>query len=266
MSTVYAGNHSSSMIGHGIDTIGYREYSPEDDVRMVDWKIYGRTRKMYVREYEEEKTMTTHILLDSSKSMDYGNEMEHKYSYGAYIATAIAYLATNYNDRFMISTFSDDIKIRKPLRGKSHLYQLVNNLFQQPADNETLIDDCMRKYEHSIKSTSMVVLISDMLSPIEKIESTLRVMSKHDLIIVQLLTPDEFNPNLTGDFKLNDMETGKSVHVHGSKKTVDHYHTLLEQHNNHIRKLCSKYGASYNLISTDSDIFDSIISILHRGM
>ncbi len=83
VSTVYAGNRPSTRSGHGIDTIGFREYDSSDALKDIDWKAYARTEKLYVRQFEEEKTLTTHILLDASKSMDYPEKGTSKFEYSA---------------------------------------------------------------------------------------------------------------------------------------------------------------------------------------
>ncbi|MCL2550445.1 MAG: DUF58 domain-containing protein, partial [Methanimicrococcus sp.] len=109
VSTVYAGNRPSTRIGKGIDTVGYREYYPGDEMKDIDWKAYSRTEKLYVRQFEEEKTLTAHILLDASKSMDYPDRATTKYEYAAMLALGVAYTVSRKNDKFAISTFNENI-------------------------------------------------------------------------------------------------------------------------------------------------------------
>ena len=117
VSTVYAGNRPSTRAGHGIDTIGYREYYRGDEMKDIDWKAYGRTDKLYVRQFEEEKTLTAHILLDVSKSMDYGSGPVTKYEFAAMFALGAAYLAARSNDKYAISLFADETEIHEAKRG-----------------------------------------------------------------------------------------------------------------------------------------------------
>ncbi|MDD4497844.1 MAG: DUF58 domain-containing protein, partial [Methanosarcinaceae archaeon] len=126
VSTVYAGNRPSTRAGHGIDTIGFREYNQSDEIKDIDWKAYARSEKLYVRQFEEEKTLTTHILLDSSKSMAYPETGTSKFEYAAMLAAGFAYMVTKYNDRFAISTFGADVEVHRPRRGKKNLLRTID--------------------------------------------------------------------------------------------------------------------------------------------
>ena len=106
VSSVYAGSRRSRQSGRGLDTIGYVEYHPGDDPKSIDWNIYARSEKLYVREFEENKSLTTHIMLDRSNSMDFTSDTVTKYEYGAMLAAGFAYLVTRENDKFGISTYS----------------------------------------------------------------------------------------------------------------------------------------------------------------
>src|SRR5665648_968897 len=110
VSNAYTGSRRSIKHGKGIDIIGYREYMPGDDFRTIDWKVYGRTEKLYIRQFEEERSVTTHILLDASKSRDYGDTLR-KFDYAAMIGAGFAYLVTRDNEKFAISTFAETIEI-----------------------------------------------------------------------------------------------------------------------------------------------------------
>ena len=101
VSTAYSGGRKSLRFGHGISPVGYREYRKGDDFKLVDWKVYGRTEKLYIREHEEERSLVVHILLDGSASMGY----EGKFGYASRLAAGFAYLATLENEKYAISLF-----------------------------------------------------------------------------------------------------------------------------------------------------------------
>src|SRR4030067_2895350 len=117
LSTAYSGGGRSILKGRGMEPVSYREYTQGDDFKTIDWKVYGRTEKLFVKEFEEEKSLTTHILLDTSKSMDFRN----KFKYSAMLALGFAYLVTKDNEKFAVAPFGEDIIITKPKRGRRFL-------------------------------------------------------------------------------------------------------------------------------------------------
>jgi len=147
VSTAYSGTRRSILKGRGMEPVSYREYTRGDDFKIIDWKVYGRTEKLYVKEFEEEKSLTTHILLDTSKSMDFRN----KFEYAAMLALGFAYLVTKDNEKFGISTFAEEINITKPKRGRRYLSETIDLLNSTELAGKTRFDYCMEKYASIIK-------------------------------------------------------------------------------------------------------------------
>ncbi|MGB9928332.1 MAG: DUF58 domain-containing protein [Methanosarcina sp.] len=264
VSTVYAGNRPSTRSGHGIDTIGFREYNSNDDLKDIDWKAYARTEKLYVRQFEEEKTLTTHILLDTSKSMDYPEKGVSKFEYAAMLAAGYAYMVTKYNDRFAISTFTQDIDINKPRRGRKNLMRAIERLTELELSGQTSIGEAVLKYSREIKSRSLVILISDFLQEPEAIETAVSRLSDHDLILIQVLDPTEKTLPLKGNSKLVDLETGEEVRTYVSDSFKEKYLGKLEDHSARIKKACMKTGAEFYNFTTDTPIFDAFYYTIRR--
>lgn len=267
VSTVYAGNRPSTRIGKGIDTVGYREYYPGDEMKDIDWKAYSRTEKLYVRQFEEEKTLTAHILLDASKSMDFpdfGTGVK-KYEYAAMMALGIAYTVSRKNDKFAISTFSDNIDINAPKRGMKYLLELTDRLSVRELEGKTDLDVCTHKYEKLIKSRSLVVIISDFMDDASHIESTVQRLSGNDLILIQILDPFEKNLPIAGDSRFFDMETGDEMKTYLSNSFKNNYFTELEKHNAKIDKICKRTGAKFYSFTTEVPVFESFLKIIDRG-
>ncbi len=264
VSTVYAGNRPSTRSGHGIDTIGFREYDQSDELKDIDWKAYARTEKLYVRQFEEEKTLTTHILLDSSKSMDYPGYGISKFEYAAMLAAGYAYMVTKYNDRFAISTFGEDVDIRKPRRGKKNLLRTIDHLSELELTGGTSIAESVAKYSREIKSRSLVILISDFLEEPEAVESAVYRLSDHDLILIQVLDPTEKKLPLEGNSKLIDLETGEEIRTYISEKFRGNYLEKLDDHSARIRKACLKVGAEFYTFTSDTPIFDAFYHTIRR--
>ena len=265
VSTVYAGNRPSTRIGKGIDTVGYREYYPGDEMKDIDWKAYSRTEKLYVRQFEEEKTLTAHILVDASKSMDFPDRAVKKYEYAAMMALGIAYTVSRKNDKFAISTFSDDIDINSPKRGMKYLLELTDRLAERELEGVTDLDLCTHKYEKLIKSRSLIVIISDFMDDIEHIKSSVLRLSGNDLVLIQILDPFEKTLPLRGDSRFYDMESGDEMKTYISNSFRENYFKALEEHNLAIDKVCKRTGAQFYSFTTDMSVFDSFLKIIERS-
>jgi uncharacterized protein (DUF58 family) len=264
VSTVYAGNRPSTRSGHGIDTIGFREYDSSDALKDIDWKAYARTEKLYVRQFEEEKTLTTHILLDASKSMDYPEKGTSKFEYSAMLAAGFAYMVTKYNDRFAISTFTEEIDINKPSRGRKNLMRAIERLSDLELSGKTSIGEAVMKYSREIKSRSLVILISDFMQEPEAIETALHRLSDHDLIVIQVLDPTEKVLPLQGNSKLVDLETGEEIRTYVSDKFKERYIQKLDDHSARIKKTCMKVGAEFYIFTTDTPVFSAFYHTIRR--
>ena len=264
VSTVYAGSRPSTRTGHGIDTIGFREYDYSDDLKDIDWKAYARTEKLYVRQFEEEKTLTTHILLDASKSMDYPEKGISKFEYAAMLAAGYAYMVTKYNDRFAISTFTQEVNINKPSRGRKNLLRTIDRLAELKISGGTSIEEAVIKYNRVIKSRSLVILISDFLQDPKAIETAVSRLSDHDLILIQVLDPTEKVLPLQGNSRLVDLETGDEIRTYVGENFKERYLGKLDDHSAMIKKSCMKVGAEFYTFTTDKPIFDAFYHTIRR--
>ncbi|AKB37518.1 hypothetical protein MSSAC_2928 [Methanosarcina siciliae C2J] len=264
ISTVYAGNRPSTRSGHGIDTIGFREYDSSDALKDIDWKAYARTEKLFVRQFEEEKTLTTHILLDASKSMDYPENGTSKFEYAAMLAAGFAYMVTKYNDRFAISTFTEEVDINRPRRGRKNLMRTIDRLSALELSGGTSISEAVMRYSQVIKSRSLVILISDFMQDPKAIETALYRLSDHDLIVIQVLDPTEKVLPLQGNSKLVDLETGEDIRTYISEKFKERYTQKLDDHTASIKKTCMKVGAEFYTFTTDTPIFNAFYYTIRR--
>ena len=264
VSTVYAGNRPSTRAGHGIDTIGYREYYRGDEMKDIDWKAYGRTDKLYVRQFEEEKTLTAHILLDVSKSMDYGSGPVTKYEFAAMFALGAAYLAARSNDKYAISLFADETEIHEAKRGMKELLRAVDRLASRPLEGRTDLDACSHMYRKMIRSRSLVIIISDFLEDPLHIEAAVRRFSGNDLMLVRVLDPDEQDLPVIGDARFCDMETGVEFKSFVSDAFKKDYKKALDEHTDRIKAACGRVGASFYSFTADTPVFDAFLTALGR--
>lgn len=262
VSTAYSGGRKSLRFGHGISPVGYREYRRGDDFKLVDWKVYGRTEKLYIREHEEERSLVVHVLLDASGSMGY----EGKFAYASRLAAGFAYLATLENEKYALSLFCKRLYPGEPRRGRRYLFQAIEELDRTQPRGGTNLDLVADQFELLVRSTSLVVLISDLLGETEKIISSIYRLSGHDLIVAQILAPAERDFRFGGDAKFVDLETGQPLVTRVTEEERREYLRRLEEHNAGIAAACNQVGADFFSFRTDRPIFDSFSEMLSRAV
>jgi uncharacterized protein (DUF58 family) len=262
VSTAYSGGRKSLRLGHGISPVGYREYRKGDDFKLVDWKVYGRTEKLYIREHEEERSLVVHILLDGSASMSY----EGKFAYASRLAAGFAYLATLENEKYAISLFCKKLYPGEPKRGRRNLFQSIVELDETAPRGGTNLLAIADQLEALLKTTSLVVLISDLLGETDDVLSSIYRLSGHELVVIQVLAPEEIELAFGGDMKFVDLESGQPLITRVTEGERQEYMRRMAEHNDRIRAACSQVGADYFLIETDKPIFEAFSEMLSRAV
>jgi uncharacterized protein (DUF58 family) len=262
VSTAYSGGRKSLRFGHGISPVGYREYRKGDDFKLVDWKVYGRTEKLYIREHEEERSLVVHILLDGSGSMGY----EGKFGYASRLAAGFAYLAVLENEKYALSLFCKRFYPGEPKRGRVNLIRSVEELDGVIPRGATSLKAVADQLEAGLKSTSLVVLISDLLADTEDVLSCIYRLSGHELVVIQVLAPAEAELSFGGDIKFVDLESGQQLITRITEGERQEYLKKLEEHNGRIQEACSRVGAEYFQFHTDRPVFESFTEMLSRAV
>jgi len=260
VSTAYSGSRRSILKGRGMEPVSYREYTQGDDFKIIDWKVYGRTEKLYVKEFEEEKSLTTHILLDTSKSMDFRN----KFEYAAMLALGFAYLVTKDNEKFAVSTFAEEINITKPKRGRRYLSQTIDLLNSTELSGKTRFDYCMEKYASIIKSRSLVIVISDFMADASAIKNAIFRLGNNELVLIQVLDPVEKNLELGGEARLIDLETDQKLDIYASPRLRTEYQKRLADHIAKIKEPGIQVGADFHTVTTDIPVFEAIFQVINK--
>ncbi|MDD4162640.1 MAG: DUF58 domain-containing protein [Methanothrix sp.] len=260
VSTAYSGGRKSLRFGHGISPVGYREYRKGDDFKLVDWKVYGRTERLYIREHEEERSLVVHILLDGSGSMGY----QGKFGYASRLAAGFAYLATLENEKYAISLFCKKLYPGEPKRGRRNLFQSIVELDRTAPKGGTSMLAIADQLESLLKTTSLVVLISDLLGDTDEILSSIYRLSGHELVVIQVLAKEELELAFGGDVKFVDLESGQPLITRVTEGERQEYLRRMAEHNDRIRAACSQVGADYFLIRADQPIFEAFSEMLSR--
>jgi len=267
VTSIYAGSRGSLQQGRGIEAVDYREYFPGDDLKAVDWQIYARTEKLYVKRFEEEKNLIVHLLLDSSSSMNFSSGGMLKYDYAGSLAAGFAYLTIHGNDKFALSMFGEHLRDVMPAKkGKTHFFEATDLMNNPKLSGESNIPESMGEYATLIKSKSFVAVFSDFLEPIESLWDGLQRIAKNskELMLVQVLDPWEIDLGWTDDVLFEDLETSATEQSFLSPKFKEKYHRTMAAHIYQLHKLAKDLGCDLYTLTTDKPLIDSFMTLVNR--
>jgi uncharacterized protein (DUF58 family) len=262
------GQHRSPYHGFAVEFATHREYSPGDDLRHIDWKVWSRSDRLYIKEYEEETNLKCTILLDASKSMRYGPEWS-KFDYAATGAASLAYLLQQQQDAVGLVTF--DTQIRKNLPPSSHpnhLKLMLHELEETKPDNRTDVAQVFPQLAQQIRRRGMVVLFSDLFLDIPTLAESLKQfrIRKHEVIVFHVMHDDE----LTFPFQENTLFRGleQDVQLHTEPRALRRgYLEAVERFLGEVRKTCAGAGVDYVLMNTKEPldaVLGSYLAFRHK--
>lgn len=210
------GERRSSRRGSSVEFADYRDYTPGDDLRRLDWNIYARLDRPFIKLLEEEEDLAVHILVDGSKSMGWGEGEENKFDYGLRLAAGLGAVTLASGDVLSLGLLQGGKVSAEygPSRGQAALTRLFRFLEGLNPGGETNLNLSLRDYSITPRRTGLVILISDLLTP-EGYEAGLRLLlgRGHEAVLIHALSPDEIDPPLAGDLQLLDVETGQAQDV-----------------------------------------------------
>ncbi len=258
----FHGGRKSSHVGQGLIVNDFRPYVAGDDYRAIDWKIYARTDEFFIKRYEEERNLTTHVILDVSKSMDYGQNRT-KFEYAAMLALGFGYLSFRNNEKYNLSMVSKDTEYIRAGRSSNKVLSMLNKLNKVKCKGVIDFQRELKKYKKSISSRSLVIIISDFLFDLEQIKNTLYLFKNHELKVIQVLDKSETNFNVYGSLILEDSETGKKLETYISERKRQEYREELYDHIMKIEEETASVGGKFFLFSTEQPIFDAFYKIIN---
>jgi uncharacterized protein (DUF58 family) len=256
----FQGQRPSSHFGHGLVFKDYKEYIPGDDFRAIDWKVYARTDKLFVKRFEEERNLKIHVIIDSSGSMDFGEP--RKFEYAAMLGLGFSYMAMRNNEKFEISTFANTLNVYKPRKGLSQLVALTDYLSKLPVKGNSNFYQSLRTYKQVINSKSLVIIVSDFLYDIEQIRETLLAFKKNTLIVVQVLDDIEKNLEVEGEVIMTDKESDQKLRTFISRRMRKDYKDKLYGHIYEVKDLCDEIGAMFVSTTTSVPLFETFYTVL----
>lgn len=261
------GQHRSPYNGFAVEFATHREYSPGDDLRHIDWKVWSKTDRLYIKEYEEETNLKCTILLDTSKSMRYGDQASEgmsKFDYAATTAASLAYLMQQQQDAVGMVFFSNQIdKNLKPSSHPSHLKLMLHELNEVQPDDQTDIDDAFLRLASQIRQRGIVILISDLFADPEQLAKSLQQfrLRRHEVIVFHVMHEDE----LTFPFQDNTLFRGleEDLQLHTEPRALrDSYLEAIDKYMKQVRKVCAGLGVDHVLLDTGKRLDAALASYL----
>lgn len=250
-----SGLHQSPYRGHSLEFAQHREYAIGDEPRHIDWKVYGRTDRFFVKQFEQETNLRLYVLLDSSGSMNYQGEKSAfpKYDYGAILTASIAYLTLQQGDSAGIGyTENKQVKIIPPRNSLSHLSVILEALDSIKPQGEHVCSQMLETVAHFSKKRSLVILISDLLEDKNILFNALKFLKfkKHEVVVVHLLDRDEKDFPYTGSVQFNSLENQDRL-VLDTESFRNDYKTEVNGFIEEVRMTLRNAGIDYYFHVTD---------------
>lgn len=250
---VLKGERRSTKRGTSVEFADYRDYTRGDDLRRVDWNVYARLERPFIKLLEEEEDLAVHVVVDESRSMDFGADDQHKFTYACRLAAALGYIALAAGDRLSLVTVRGGAPAAQygPARGRGHALRLINFLEGRQPAGETVLDAALRQYALTARRPGLLLLISDLFSPAGYQAGLAGLQGRgYEVAVLHLLAPEELDPPLAGDLRLVDIETGAAQDVTLDGGLRDLYRRRVQTWRDEIEAHCLKRRITYVPVST----------------
>ena len=258
------GMHKSPYHGFSVELSEHRPYGFGDEIKFIDWKLWAKTDRFYIKQFEEETNLKCHIVLDKSASMEYGSDKINKFDYSKTLTAALIYLMIKQQDAVGLTMFDDSIDTMiKPKSKISHLNSLLKAMHKTKTGGETSISKLLHTLAESITKKGLIILISDLLDDENEVIKGLRHFKHkgHEVIIFHIIDPKEKNLDFNQNINFLDIENNSSL-ITDTRQIKDQYNKAFSDFCNFYKKHCSMNKIDYIPISTDNSLDISIMQYL----
>jgi len=252
------GERLSRRRGESVEFADYRNYVVGDDLRFLDWNIYARLEKLFLKLFLQEEDLHVNVLIDVSKSMDWGTP--NKALYARQIAAAVAYIGLINFDRVSIFAFANGLQHELPgVRGRQLMFKVIEFLKRMEYDRAGDLPKAAKQFAVRHPQSGILIVISDFFDKIGYEEGLRYLLSRpYDCYAMQVLSPDEIEPEIAGDLRLTDVEDEDAAEVTVSRALINRYKHNLEAYCAQLKEFCTRRGINYLFTGTDVP-FDQII-------
>lgn len=252
----FAGRHRSHQRGISTEFRDFRPYVPGDDPKLVDWRVFGRTDRFYLRTFQQETSSDCHLFLDSSASMGFGDGMS-KLDYASFLTASLCYLVVKGQDRCSLTLFDNQVRNHFPPGSTTkHLHDMVRSLEENQPGEKTSLAEALRKALPLIRNRGTLVIISDFFDEVSDIFNAFNPYLHRGfrIFLFQLVAPEELELPDDGLLRFEDMETGGRVIAHTSN-VREPFQQAMENHIRNLRGLAQRRQIHYSLARTDQPFY-----------
>jgi uncharacterized protein (DUF58 family) len=260
-----SGMHRSPYHGFSVEFSEYRQYTAGDDPRYLDWRLLARTDRYYIKRFEEETNLRCHLLVDMSKSMAYGTVGHEKLEYARTIAATVAYFLSLQRDAVGVLAFDEGVVEYLPPRYRpGHLHRLMLALSRPAAGTATNVDAALERTAALLTKRGLVLLISDLLTPIENLEKNLGYLRTrgHEVVVLRVLDPSEVDFTFDAPAMFHDVESGRELYVDPATVRSE-YQRRFNEHAAAIKQTCLNLGVDFSTITTNQPLELALFDFLH---
>ncbi len=259
------GIHRSPFHGFSAEFTEYRQYIPGEDTKYLDWRLYARSDRFYIKKFEDETNLRCHLLVDRSRSMAYGRKEYSKSEFAATLAATLAYFLNQQGDAVGLATFDAKVTDYLPARNRpGHLRRLMLLLEGAPEGEGTNLIAPLEHMARILSRRGVVVLLSDLLAPLGQLEERFGYLRSrgHEVLVFQILDRAELDLDLGGPALLEDMESGRDLFI-DPRVAGPRYRAKLEEHLEGIREICATQGIQYHLFPSDQPLELALMEFLN---
>ncbi|MEE9429457.1 MAG: DUF58 domain-containing protein [Melioribacteraceae bacterium] len=261
------GYHKSPYHGFSSEFSQHKPYIQGDSIKNIDWKVFAKSEKYYIKQYEEETNLLAHVIIDTSKSMDYKHDAEiTKFEYAKILGASLINLLLKQQDAVGIALYANELKSYYSPKSKStYLKTLLTEIEKTQADNITKTSDSLKAIVDKVKKRGMVIIISDFLDDVENVLSALKQFQykKNEVIVFHILDPIEKNFAFRKDSIFVDMETKEEL----STQPIQIQRVYVESMSEYLQSIktgCNKYGFDYTLVDTTTPFDVALMSFFKK--
>jgi uncharacterized protein (DUF58 family) len=262
-----SGLHRSPYFGQSIEFAQHREYAPGDDIRRIDWKVWSKTDRYYIKQFEEETNLQTTLLVDLSESMQFGSTEMTKYEYGCRIAATLAYLLLRQQDSVGIITYDQEIRSRVPSSSKqNHLHAILSTLHQDRPEKKTNLQQLLYQVADEQIRRGLIVVISDLFVDREGLFKGLKLLRTrgHDVMVMHVMDDAELDFQYVGTTKFEGMEESGDL-ICDPRALREGYMEAVTAFLDELRRGCARQTIDFQTIRT-SEHLDAALAyyVTHR--
>jgi len=263
---LWSGLHRSPLHGFSVEFTEYRQYSPGDDLRYLDWKTLARSDRQYIKKFEDETNLRCHIIMDSSRSMNFTSGDYSKFKYASTLAATLAYFLLQQRDVVGLALLDSEIRNFIPARWRiGHLKRILAALDIEPMGRETQLGNALDQIASTCRKRGMLIILSDFLSQPSEWERQIGQLAAagHDVRVIQILDPAEINLEFGKAAMWTDLESENHLYI-DPQQAKHAYSERFGQHQQSVKKALESFGIRHQISTTNQPFDFALLNLLRQ--